>query len=90
MEYSDCIQLKEIEYEALCLRCGGCCGAYDDPCKHLKKIDDSNYICEIYEKRLGLREATSGEKFYCVSLREILRTYWPKDHLCAYKRYFRV
>jgi hypothetical protein len=76
---------QEKQWEKLCLRCGGCCGAFDDPCKHLKKGKNTAYYCEIYPKRLGLRETLAGEKFNCVSICEIIETSWKKDWMCAYK-----
>jgi uncharacterized cysteine cluster protein YcgN (CxxCxxCC family) len=77
---------KEEEWENLCIRCGACCGAYQDPCKHLKKDSAGRYYCEVYENRFGPRETVNGEKFWCVPIKEVLHTWWPASHLCAYKK----
>jgi len=80
------LEEKENEWEGLCRRCGGCCGAYDDPCLHLKGDKKGEYYCEIYPKRFGLRKTVEGEEFNCVPVKEILDTHWKKDYLCVYKR----
>ncbi len=85
-ELQQYFQDKEKEWEDICIRCGACCGAYEDPCKHLKKDKEGRYYCEIYPYRFGLRETVSGEKFYCVPIKEILHKWWPGSHLCAYKK----
>jgi len=77
---------KEQEWEDLCIRCGGCCGSFDDPCVHLRKDKHKKYYCEIYETRLGLHKTVGGEEFNCVGVKEIIRTRWKNDHLCACKR----
>ncbi|UCD15996.1 MAG: hypothetical protein JSV34_02790 [Candidatus Omnitrophota bacterium] len=83
------LRFKEEEWENLCIRCGGCCGAFDDPCLHLKKNKSGKYYCEIYRKRLGLRKTVKGEEFDCVPVKEIIRTYWKKDYLCTCKKELR-
>lgn len=81
---------KEKEFEALCIRCGSCCGAYDgDPCLHLKKDKDNKYYCRIYPQRFGERKTISGDDFECVPIREILNDSWIGDYLCAYKNLHR-
>jgi hypothetical protein len=80
---------KEVEWEDLCIRCGGCCGAFDDPCKHLKKERGGSYFCNIYASRLGVRQTVGGEIFNCVPVKEIIRTYWKNDHLCSCKRTYK-
>ena len=85
-DYFKCLEKKEKEWEKLCIRCGGCCGAYDDPCVHLKKRKNNEYYCEIYSNRFGLRKSVGGEEFNCVPIKEILNTHWKKDYLCAYKK----
>lgn len=82
----DYFSVKDQEWESLCIRCGACCGAYDDPCVHLKGSGPGHYYCDIYERRLGERTTVGGEKFECVPVREILHTWWPGSHLCAYKK----
>ena len=66
-------QKEEHEkYEALCRRCGACCGAYDgDPCVHLVKCDNGKYSCSVYETRIGMRKTLSGKNFACVPIRDL-------------------
>ena len=85
-QYQAYMRAKEHDWEALCRRCGGCCGAFDDPCRHLKRDSQGKTYCEIYDKRFGLRETVNNDKFNCVHIREILSTHWKNDHICAYKR----
>ncbi|MDD4294848.1 MAG: hypothetical protein PHP69_04985 [Candidatus Omnitrophica bacterium] len=84
--YNKAFQKNEKEWEALCIRCGGCCGAFDDPCKHLRKGSDGKFFCEIYDHRFGVRESVKGEKFDCVHITKILDVPWKNDHLCVYKK----
>ncbi len=77
---------KEKAWEDICIRCGACCGAYEDPCVHLRRDEQGLFFCEIYENRLGLRKTVGGKTFQCVDIKEILHTWWPGAHLCAYKR----
>lgn len=79
-------QDKEKEWESFCRRCGGCCGAFDDPCKHLQKDKESKYYCAIYDCRFGLRETVSGDKFYCVHITKLFNAHWKNDYLCGYKK----
>jgi len=85
-DFASYLQEKEEQWENLCIRCGGCCGAFDDPCKHLKLDAKGLYYCEIYQNRFGTRETVGKEKFDCVLVKEILDTHWPNDHLCVYKK----
>jgi len=85
--YKKYLKLKENEWENLCIRCGGCCGAYDDPCKHLKKAGAGKFYCAVYETRFGDQLSLKGEEFKCVPVKEILNTHWKKDYLCVYKKY---
>lgn len=78
---------KEKEYEALCKRCGACCGVSDgDPCRHLLKDEDGVYRCEIYENRRGLRKTISGKEFLCVPIRNIMSKSWAHSWNCPYKK----
>ena len=88
-KYLNYFKQKESEWESLCINCGGCCGAYDDPCVHLKKNNSGKSYCEIYEKRFGLKKSINGEEFNCVMIKEILHTHWKNDHLCSYKKYLK-
>ena len=86
-DYLSCLENKEREWEKLCIHCGGCCGAYDDPCLHLKKTKDNKFYCEIYSDRFGTRKTVNGEEFNCVPVKEILNTHWKNDHLCTCKKF---
>jgi len=45
---------ESLEFEELCIRCGGCCGSFDgDPCEHLRRDDEGTTYCVIYKNRLG-------------------------------------
>jgi len=90
LDYQECLRLKEKEWEELCACCGGCCGAYDDPCQHLKEDERGKFHCEIYDQRFGSRRTVRGEEFDCVLVKKILHTYWKKDYLCAYKQYSKM
>ncbi len=78
---------EEPYWESICRRCGGCCGAFDDPCQHLKKDGNKQYFCEIYPNRLGTRKTIGGENFNCVPIKKIINTSWKNDWLCAYKNH---
>ncbi|MBD3263639.1 MAG: hypothetical protein GF375_00875 [Candidatus Omnitrophica bacterium] len=86
-ELKDYLRLKEEEWEDMCIRCGGCCGAFDDPCEHLCKDGNGKYYCDIYLHRFGRRRTVSGEVFDCVPVKKILDRHWKNDFLCAYKQY---
>lgn len=78
---------KEKEWESRCTRCGTCCGGREDPCEHLRLTSSGNYLCGIYEQRLGKVRAVSGREFTCVPIREKLARgeSWPGDERCGYK-----
>ena len=84
--YQEYRKKQEQDWEAVCTRCGACCGAYEDPCKHLITASDGKYTCEIYQERFGERETTGGKKFKCVHISKILSRNWFNDRFCAYKR----
>ena len=84
------LNAKDQEWESLCLRCGACCGAYDDPCQHLARDQEGLYYCTIYANRLGTRKSLRGDVFDCVSITEIINTHWKNDHFCIYKRYLKT
>ncbi|MBU2043944.1 MAG: hypothetical protein KJ977_04890 [Candidatus Omnitrophica bacterium] len=90
IEYQEALLGQEKKWEGLCRRCGGCCGAYDDPCQHLKGDAKSGFYCTIYPQRFGLKKTVNGEEFDCVLVKEILHTYWKNDHICAYKQYLKM
>lgn len=86
-EYSEYLKKKDESWENLCIRCGGCCGAFDDPCLHLRKDSAGKCFCNIYSSRFGIRESIKGEKFNCVPIKEILTIHWKNDYLCVYKKH---
>ncbi|MGD2278872.1 MAG: hypothetical protein PVH45_02110 [Candidatus Omnitrophota bacterium] len=82
--YLNLMKDKDEEFEAICKRCGKCCGAGDDPCRNLAKKHDGSYFCKDYDNRLGRQKTVSGRIFNCVSIREHI----AKDSLkpgCAYR-----
>jgi uncharacterized cysteine cluster protein YcgN (CxxCxxCC family) len=91
IELKDCqkhLEKKEREWENLCLRCGACCGALDDPCIHLKKNKNDKSYCDIYPERFGIRKTIGGEIFKCVPIKQLLRLHWKNDYLCPYKKIY--
>jgi uncharacterized cysteine cluster protein YcgN (CxxCxxCC family) len=82
--YKKKLEEAEAQREALCLRCGSCCGAYDiDACVNLEKLIEGTYTCKVYPRRLGLQKTVSGKTFTCVPIRDLRRfhTVYP---LCPY------
>jgi uncharacterized cysteine cluster protein YcgN (CxxCxxCC family) len=78
---------QEARWEALCGRCGACCGVTEgDPCEHLRGSKKGKYFCSIYENRFGMHKTVSGKPFQCVSIRQILHASWPGDECCGYKK----
>lgn len=73
----------EQELEGVCVHCGGCCGAFDDPCACLKKDANGKYFCEIYDYRFGPRQTISGKKFHCISINNAIYAKWQNDDLCG-------
>ena len=82
---------NKFEFEDLCNKCGACCGAYDnDPCVHLKRIDNNRYICEIYKNREGFHRTVNGNRIKCVPIMKKLEDGpWIGDGLCSYKKILR-
>ena len=66
LKYQNTLKRRQEDWESLCVRCGGCCGAYDDPCLHLKKDAQDKFYCTIYDQRFGSRKTVKGEQFNCV------------------------
>lgn len=72
------------KFEALCKRCGACCGVFDnDPCLNLVKGRDDKYFCRTYDTRLGIQKTVSGKSFTCVAIRDLLKFDLPYSS-CAY------
>lgn len=71
-------------HEAQCIRCGSCCGAFDeDPCGNLAKADDGRYFCRGYENRVGQQTTRAGKKFHCIPIRDLYLGVAPYPR-CAY------
>ncbi|MFC1594403.1 hypothetical protein ACFL38_03655 [Candidatus Omnitrophota bacterium] len=78
---------KLKQHEALCKRCGACCGVFEgDPCQHLQLDADNRYFCDTYDDRLGLKKSRSGREFRCVPIRSILFKPWTDSWHCNYKK----
>lgn len=88
-DYLAYLKKKEKEWESLCLRCGACCGAFDDPCVYLEK-DRDGYYCRIYSRRFGRHKTEQGVEFRCVPIREMLHTHWKGDYRCGYKSKLKI
>jgi len=72
-----------------CSRCGICCGSTDgNPCEHLCRAKDGSCFCEIYETRLGVRQAENGAHFLCVEIRKVIEEYGGYTD-CAYVKEIR-
>ena len=85
MAYIDSQESVSAEYEALCKRCGKCCGLETDPCANLKKDSSGICYCAVYESRLGRQVTVLGKVFTCVEIREVVRKGLPNEG-CGYGR----
>ncbi len=82
--YEKKLEEQEAAHEALCLRCGVCCGAGGaDPCGNLVRAADDRYDCAAYADRLGPQRTVSGHIFTCVTIRDVHKhgVFYPD---CAY------
>ncbi|HAJ56541.1 MAG TPA: hypothetical protein DCL35_02095 [Candidatus Omnitrophica bacterium] len=78
-------------YEALCRRCGACCGVFEkDPCVKLVKEEDGRYSCFDYANRFGLQKTVNGNTFNCVTLCRIIPGSWPGSWQCGYKKQLKI
>ena len=68
IRYKNYNLVREKEFEAVCTKCGSCCGALDDPCSNLARKEDGTYWCQVYPTRLGPQRTVSGESFTCVPI----------------------
>ncbi|MCM8790338.1 MAG: hypothetical protein NC938_01365 [Candidatus Omnitrophica bacterium] len=83
-EYEKFLAQRESEYEALCRRCGECCGASgEDPCSNLVGDRHGRYFCKSYSTRHGIQRTISGRTFMCVSIRDVIRS-GAYYHGCPY------
>lgn len=83
MDYAKYQDEKLDEHEALCKRCGACCGAGNDPCTDLRKDKDGRYYCKSYDNRIGQHLTVSGKQFTCIPIRDVL-LYAPPSLDCGY------
>jgi uncharacterized cysteine cluster protein YcgN (CxxCxxCC family) len=74
---------KMAQHEALCKRCGVCCGSLNDPCLNLRAGENGKYYCESYNDRFGQQKTVSGLTFTCVPIKEVL-LYAPPTPDCGY------
>ncbi len=84
-DYENYMIQKEQEWEALCRRCGSCCGAFEDPCENLAWTQEGQSYCIDYDNRFGLHKSKAGKEFQCVPIRNVLDKNWKNDYLCVYK-----
>lgn len=71
-QYQKKMEAQEADHEALCRRCGECCGASgSDPCSRLSPTDDGHFLCTAYADRLGPQKTRSGVIFTCVTIRDV-------------------
>jgi len=76
---------QQKQYEALCKRCGSCCGAFDgDPCSNLAMDEENKYYCRVYDERFGPQKTLSGKIFNCVPIRELVKRFDRIYNSCAY------
>ena len=84
--FNDIMKEKDEAFEAICKRCGACCGAFDDPCSNLVKLETGKYACKDYDNRLGPQVTVSGNNgFTCVSIREHIKAGSLRS-CCAYRK----
>ena len=79
------LEYQDEAYEAMCKRCGVCCGATtEDPCVNLKKTDDGTYGCTVYQARHGLQRSVNGGMFACVNIRDVIASgaHYPECPYC--------
>ena len=85
--YNEWMASKDVEWEARCLRCEACCGAFDDPCENLRKDLKGKFYCAVYDRRFGKWHTVSGKELNCIPIREKIAQghSWPGDEHCGYK-----
>lgn len=72
LAYQQSTEASQRSYEALCRRCGECCGANgEDPCANLIREDNGRYRCSRYSDRHGPQQTVSGRIFTCVNIRDV-------------------
>jgi len=83
--YKEYTAKAEKDFEMICRNCGECCGALDDPCQNLVRVNRGRYFCKDYSNRLGRQKTVSGYPFTCVEIREHIKN----DSLrpdCSYRK----
>jgi len=77
---------KFLKFEAICKRCGACCGSEDtEPCINLaREAKTGTYYCKDYENRIGLQKTASGKPFHCIPIRELIAHNLLRPN-CAYR-----
>lgn len=85
-KYYKSLEKGDSDFEAICKRCGECCGASDDPCVNLTKIGENHFICIAYERRLGPQKTVSGSLFNCVPIREHIAKKTVRPN-CTYRSF---
>ena len=88
LEYLKKQEERFLRYEAMCKRCGKCCGVSDgDPCVNLDKDVRGSYYCRVYLNRVGPQKTLSGRDFNCAEIRENMRKGATQPN-CAYSKIF--
>ncbi|MCK5451569.1 MAG: hypothetical protein KAI70_07375 [Candidatus Omnitrophica bacterium] len=83
-KYNKNMEERQKKFEAICVRCGECCGSEDDPCENLVKKNDGTCFCSDYESRLGPRKTISGFSFNCVPIQEHIHNDTLRQN-CGYR-----
>ena len=82
--YEKVLANRDATHEALCRRCGQCCGTLgEDPCANLEKLADGTNSCRIYNIRHALQKTMSGRYFMCVNIRDVIKCGASYDN-CPY------
>jgi hypothetical protein len=85
ISYFKKLEYQTEAYEALCKRCGVCCGSTtSDPCANLVLQADGTYSCRDYEHRHGPQTSVHGQMFACVNIRDVIASgaYYPDCPYC--------
>ena len=85
-QYQNILEAQDAAHEAICRRCGECCGAFgSDPCAQLLPTADDHFVCSAYADRLGPQRTRSGAIFTCVTIRDV-HQHGVYYNNCAYNR----
>ena len=83
--YEQKLEKDYDKYEAICARCGECCGIGTDPCQRLIAGENNRYYCNDYPGRLGPQRTISGKIFNCVQIRDNIEKGFYSPN-CAYTK----